>query len=371
MHVLISGGAGFIGSHVSDALLARGDRVSVLDSLAPRVHPTGSPPNHLDARVSFMRGEVTDKPAWERALVDVDAVIHLAAYQDYQPDFGRFAMVNDGGTALLYEVIVHGRLPVRKLVVASSQAVYGEGAYHCVTHGTVYPGPRPLSQLERGAWELRCPICDGEIAPMATDESHPHPHNAYAISKVAQEMYALVLGERYAIPTVCLRYSIVQGSRQSPANAYSGVLRAFTSRLLQGLPPVAFEDGQQLRDYTHINDVVSATVLALDDDRANFNAFNVGSGETITVLAFGRLLARALGVSIEPEVGGRFRVGDTRHVWSDTSKLRALGWSPRYRIADNVADYVAALDRTQFAVDWAGRALAEMERAGTVRRVEG
>ena len=284
MHVLVTGGAGFIGSHVVDALLGRGDRVSLLDSLVERVHPSGRPPDHLPPAATFVRGDVTHKGDWLRALEGVEAVIHLAAYQDYQPDFGRFAAVNDGGTALLYEVLVEHRLPVRKVVMASSQAVYGEGAYHCDQHGLQHPKPRPLAQLERGDWDVRCPVCGAAARPVATNESHPDPHNAYAISKLAQERYALVLGERYGVPSVALRYSIVQGPRQSPANAYSGVLRAFTGRLLRDEPPVVFEDGRQLRDYTHIDDVVAATMLALDDDRADFDVFNVGSGQTTSVL---------------------------------------------------------------------------------------
>ncbi len=371
MHVLVTGGAGFIGSHVVDALLARGDRVTVLDSLFERVHPSGQPPVFIPSAAQFIKGDVTDRDVWTSALDGVDAVVHLAAYQDYQPDFSRFARVNGAGTAMLYEVAVEMPRPPHKVVVASSQAIYGEGAYVCLDHGRRFPPPRTLVQLESGRWEVGCDVCNREVKPVPCQEGHPHPHNAYAISKQTQEGYALVLGERYGIPSTALRYSIVQGPRQSPANAYSGVLRAFTSRLLRDEPPVVFEDGRQLRDYTHIEDVVAAMLLALDDPRADFGVFNVSGGSTISVLDYARLIADVLDRDITPDVSGRFRVGDTRHVWSDTSKLQALGWRPTKSMREIVQDYVDGLDRATLGADWVGQALDAMETSGTVRRARG
>ena len=368
MHVLITGGAGFIGSHLADALLARGDTVTVLDNLFERVHPSGQPPAFMSDAVNFIKGDVTDPSVWTFALDGIEAVVHLAAYQDYQPDFSRFARVNGAGTALLYEVAVGMEQPPRKVVVAGSQAIYGEGTYTCADHGQRFPAPRTLAQLESGRWQVSCDACGCEMKPVPCQEAHPNPHNAYAISKQTQEGYALVLGERYGIPSTALRYSIVQGPRQSPANAYSGVLRAFTSRLLRDEAPLVFEDGRQLRDYTHIEDVVAATILALDDSRADFDVFNVGSGSTITVLDYARLIADVLGRDIEPDVSGRFRVGDTRHVWSDTSKLQALGWRTTKSMREVVEDYVDGLDRSTLDSDWVGQALEAMEASGTVRR---
>ena len=368
MRVLVTGGAGFIGSHVVDALIARGDAVTVLDSLFQRVHPSGQPPAFMPAVAHFIQADVTERDVWTSALDGIDAVVHLAAYQDYQPDFSRFARVNGAGTAMLYEVAVGMPRPPRKVVVASSQAIYGEGAYACPDHGRRFPPPRTLEQLENGAWEIGCDVCDREMKPLPCQENHPHPHNAYAISKQTQEGYALVLGERYGIPSTALRFSIVQGPRQSPANAYSGVLRAFMSRLLRDEAPVVFEDGRQLRDYTHIEDVVAATLLTLDDSRADFEVLNVGGGSTISVLAYARLMADVLGRNIDPDVSGRFRVGDTRHVWSDTSKLQALGWHPTKSMRQIVEDYVDGLDRSSLGADWVGQALDAMEASGTVRR---
>ena len=368
MHVLVTGGAGFIGSHLVHALIARGDRVTILDSLVSRVHPTGQLPKDLPPTANFVRGDVTDIVDWQRALTGVDAVLHLAAYQDYQPDFSTFARVNDAGTALLLETIIAEHLPVQKIVVASSQAVYGEGAYRCPTHGLQHPPPRTLTQLKHADWNVVCPICTGKVEPIGTDEAHPNPHNSYAISKCAQEQYALVLGQRYDIPAVALRFSIVQGPRQSPANAYSGILRAFVGQLLHGHPPIVFEDGEQLRDYTHIDDVVAATLLALDDSRANFGIFNVGSGQPVSVAAYAEALTRILDLELPPEITGSYRVGDTRHVWSDTNKLQELGWRPTKGIAEIIPDYLSWLDRAELDPEWVRTAMDTMERSGSLRR---
>lgn len=241
MRTLITGGAGFIGSHTADRLCEAGHQVRVLDSLTPPVHQDGRFPAQLRERgVECLRGDVRDRVAWEHALEGVDAVVHLAAYQDYLTDFSTFFSVNTTSTALLYEVLVaRGQRPHR-VVVASSQAVYGEGAYHCprcTGLGRFHPGPRSRLDLDRGRWDPRCPRCGGPLIAEWNDEATVHPHNSYALSKHAQESVALTLGERYAIPTVALRYSIVQGSRQSFRNAYSGILRIFAQRILHGRPP--------------------------------------------------------------------------------------------------------------------------------------
>ena len=276
--VLVTGGAGFIGSHICDLLLARNFEVRVLDCLQRRVHPRGRP-GYLPAAVDFIEGDVRDPSAWERALEAVRYVFHLAAYQDYMPDFSTFVQVNTYSTALLYELIVEKRLPVEKVVLASSQSVYGEGRYVCGEHGVFYPGPRPLDRLQRGEWEHACPRCGRDLVPEAFDESVVHPHTAYGISKYALELLGLQLGKRYGIPTVALRYSIVQGPRNSPYNAYSGVCRTFTQRLLNHKPPVVYEDGKQLRDYVHVRDVAEAHRLVLEHPKCDFEVFNVGRSE--------------------------------------------------------------------------------------------
>jgi len=340
MRALVTGGAGFIGSHTADLLLSQGHQVRVLDSLVAPVHQNGQPPDYLDARVEFIRGDVQDRLAWERALEGVDHVFHLAAYQDYLPDFSKFFAVNCVGTALLYELIVEKRYPVHKVVVVSSQAVYGEGRYECSVHGVQYPPQRTLEQLNGAAWNLTCPFCDRVMESRITDERVVNPHNQYAISKYTQEMTALNLGRRYGIPTVALRYSITQGPRQSPYNAYSGILRIFTTRLLSGLRPIVYEDGRQLRDYVSVYDVARANLLVMQDPRADYRALNVGSGHPTAVLEYARMLMGVMGVQFEPVFGGQFRLGDTRHVVSDVSALRSLGWEPTVPLPETMRQYV-------------------------------
>ena len=337
--VLVTGGAGFIGSHTVDLLLQRGYSVRVLDSLQPRVHPRGKP-DYLPAAVDFQQGEVENREHLLAALNGVDFVFHLAAYQDYMPDFSRFVHVNAESTALLYELIVAHRLPVRKVVVAASQAVAGEGKYRCADHGVIHPGPRPIEQLERGDWELHCPQCGACLAPLPIDEVVANPHTAYGISKYAVEMLALNLGRRYGIPSTSVRYTYVQGPRNSFYNAYSGICRIFTLRILNGLPPVIYEDGRQLRDFLDVEDVARANVLLMEAPEADYRVFNVGPGRATTVLDFARLVLRVAGSDLQPVISGQFRVGDTRHTVSDITALSSLGWSASIPLEQTVARYI-------------------------------
>ncbi len=367
MRVLVTGGAGFIGSHIAEALLARGYHVRILDGLQPRVHPQGWP-HYLPRDLERHEGDVRDPGVWQRALAGVQVVYHLAAYQDYMPDFSTFFAVNTVSTALLYETIVAHQLPVEKVILTSSQAVYGEGKYRCSAHGTLYPGPRPLPQLAAGTWEVLCPQCREPLAPLPIDEATVNPHTAYGISKYALEMAGFALGRRYGIPTVALRYSIVQGPRNSFNNAYSGVCRIFTLRLLHGRPPGVYEDGLQQRDYVHIQDVVQANLLVLDHPDAQFEAFNVGGQRAVTVLEMACLVAEACGRDVTPEVPGTYRVGDTRHTVSSSEKLGRLGWRPQIPVEQIVRDYVAWVREQPEARDTTEVAELVMERAGVLRR---
>lgn len=337
--VLVTGGAGFIGSHTVDALLARGFSVRVLDALRPPVHD-GTIPSYLPGEVEFLQGDVTDPGLMSRALLDVGVVYHFAAYQDYLTDFSTFFLTNSVGTALLYELILRERRTVDLVVVASSQAVYGEGRYGCREHGAVYPGPRSLAQLERQVWEHRCPACGGPVAPDWTDESRMHPHNPYALSKRDQDDFSRHIGGRYGIPTTCFRYSIVQGPRQSFRNAYSGALRAFAACALHGAPPVMFEDGNQLRDYVSIHDVVRANLLPLARADMHGRSFNVGADRRVTVRELADAVVREAGSGAPPLMRGLFRVGDTRHSLSDVSALKTMGWKPEVGQAAIIHEYL-------------------------------
>ncbi|MBI3538167.1 MAG: SDR family NAD(P)-dependent oxidoreductase [Chloroflexi bacterium] len=367
MHILVTGGAGFIGSHTIDLLLQKGHRVRVLDNLMPPVHRDQHLPAYIPRDVEFIHGDVRDHAAWERALENIDAVFHLAAYQDYLTDLSKFFHINTVGTALLYEIIVTQKLPVKKIVVASSQSVYGEGKYECAEHGVQYPPLRAEEQLKRREWDVRCPLCARKMKMLITDEARVNPHNQYAMSKYTQEMLALNFGKRYAIPTVALRYSITQGPRQSFRNAYSGILRIFTTRLLFDRAPIAYEDGAQLRDYVSVHDVARANVLVFEDARANYKVYNVGGGRAVTVNDYAQLLARIIGKNIAPQQPGHFRFGDTRHIVSDISNLRALGWEPRVALEDIAREYVEWARAQPDVRDYYEQAEREMLMSGTLR----
>jgi dTDP-L-rhamnose 4-epimerase len=368
VRVLVTGGAGFIGSHTVDSLLARGHQVRVLDTLEPPVH-TGVRPDYLHPEAELIVGSVTDREVFRQALVGADAVFHFAAYQDYLTDFSRFFLVNSAGTALLYEIIVNERLPIQKVIVGCSQAVYGEGKYWCPAHGVQYPDQRATAQLEGGDWDVRCPDCGASMEAVWTDERVAFPHSSYALSKRDQEDIAVKLGRRYGIPSVALRYSIVQGSRQSFRNAYSGALRSFAVRVLSGQPPVIYEDGEQLRDYVSVHDVVRANILVLESSRADYQVFNVGSGRRVTVRQLARMVTEAAGVRLEAALPGLYRVGDTRHIFSDISKLQALGWEPWVPQEEMVREYLSWAAEQPGVCDTFAEAQINMKAVGVLREV--
>jgi dTDP-L-rhamnose 4-epimerase len=373
MRTLVTGGVGFIGSHLVDAMLARGHEVRVVDNLQPRVHPRGLPPLaerwKKEGAAEVIIGDVRDKAVWERALRGVEVIFHQAAYQDYMPDFSTFLAANAVSTALMYEVLVEQRWEVRKVVVASSQAVYGEGQYRCAEHGVFQPLSRDAPQLQHADWELRCPTCGQHAASLRSDEVYHNPCNAYALSKLAEELAALRLGRLHGIPSVALRYSITQGPRQSLFNTYSGICRIFTLRLLAGEQPIIYEDGLQLRDYVHVADVVAANLLVLERPEADYQAFNVGGDREVTVREYANVLGRLLGrEDLRPLIPGEYRLGDNRHSVSSVAKLSALGWRPERSLEDIVRDYVGWVQTQKDVGEYFRDADAAMRRLGVVRR---
>jgi len=372
MKVLVTGGAGFIGSHTVDLLLEKGYEVRILDSLEPRVHPQGKP-DYVPVEAEFIQGDVANRADLARSMEGMDFVFHLAAYQDYLPDFSQFIRTNTFSTALMFELIVAEprRYPVKKMVFASSQAVSGEGKYRCAREGTIsYFGPRPLEQLRRGEWDFTCPHCGAVAEPQLIDEATCcHPHTAYGISKYAIELLAFNLGRRYDIATAAMRYTYVQGPRNSFYNAYSGVARRFALRLRAGLPPVCYEDGRQLRDYVNVYDVARANVMVLESPQADGLAFNVGGGKAITVLEFAQIMLQASGSSLEPQVPGEFRLGDTRHTISDLSRMRSLGWEPTVPVEENVRQYLAWLDTQTGTAEYLFEAERIMADQGVIQQV--
>ena len=367
MRVLVTGGAGFIGSHTCDRLLALGHDVAVLDALTPPVH-RGGRPAYLSPEIDFYQGDVRNRDLVTNLLRRAEAVYHFAAYQDYLPDFSRFSDVNVVSTALLYEIIVAEHLDLARVVVASSQAAMGEGLYRCPADGEQLPGMRPESAVAAGQWDIPCPECRGPLEMQATPERICNPQNAYGMSKLGEEMVAVNLGRRYGIPTVALRYSIVQGPRQSVYNAYSGACRIFCLSYLQGMAPTLYEDGAAIRDYVNIDDVVAANVLVLQDDRAAGRVFNVGGGKPVTTREFADVVRRHYGSNRPGVVTGDYRFGDTRHILSDISALRALGWAPQHTPAESVAAYAAWLKGMDGLDGVLAEANARMRALGVVRR---
>jgi dTDP-L-rhamnose 4-epimerase len=367
MKILVTGGAGFIGSHTCDRLLALGHEVVILDALTSPVHRGGRPANAVPG-ADFFQGDVRNRDLLANLLRRVDAVYHFAAYQDYLPDFSRFSDVNVVSTALIYEIIVADRLDLARIVVASSQAAMGEGLYRCPIDGEQLPGMRPERALAAGCWDISCPVCGGPLQMQATPERVSNPQNAYGMSKLGQEMVAINLGRRYGIPTTALRYSIVQGPRQSVYNAYSGACRIFCLSYLLGRAPTVYEDGGNIRDYVNIDDLVDANVLVLTDQRAVGQVFNVGGGQPVTTMEFASVVRRQYGSDLPPAVTGEYRFGDTRHILSDINALRALGWEPQHTPADSVAAYAEWLKGMDGLDEVLTEANAKMRALGVVRR---
>ena len=369
MKILVTGGAGFIGSHTCDRLLELGHDVLVLDALTEPVHRNGRP-GYLSPGVDFYQGDTRNRDLLTNLLRRVDAVYHFAAYQDYLPDFSRFSDVNVVSTALLYEIIVGERLDLARVVVASSQSAMGEGLYLCPVDGEQVPDMRPEKALAAGHWDIPCPRCGGPLELQVTPERISNPQNAYGMSKLSEEMVAINLGRRYGIPTAALRYSIVQGPRQSVYNAYSGACRIFCLSYLLGSPPTLYEDGGAIRDYVNVDDVVDANVLVLEDDRAAGRVFNVGGGQAVTTREFADVVMRHYGSDVPAMVTGEYRFGDTRHIFSDISALRALGWEPKRTPAESVAAYAEWLEDMDGLDGVLAEANTRMRALGVVRKAE-
>lgn len=369
MKTLVTGGAGFIGSHVVDLLLAQGHGVRVFDALVDQVH-AGDGPKYVPADAQFVHGDVRDRDALAGALADVDTVVHLAAevgVGQSMYEISRYVDTNTGGTAVLLDLLANTPHSVRKLVVASSMSIYGEGAYRCAEHGDVLPRLRTETQLISRRWEPTCPQCGHDLDPEPTAESKPlFPSSVYAISKMDQELLCLTVAAAYGVEATALRFFNAYGPRQALSNPYTGVAAIFGGRLLNGLPPIITEDGLQRRDFIHVKDVARATVSALTAGAANGEAINVGVGDPISIREVAELLARALGrEDIAPEVTGTFRVGDIRHCWADTTKARdLLGFEPTHRFrADGIGELVEWIS-TQQATDHVPAARDELAQRG-------
>jgi dTDP-L-rhamnose 4-epimerase len=367
---LVTGGAGLIGSHVADLLQREGWSVRILDNLEPQTHRKGKPA-WIRNDVEFIEGDVADRETITAALADIDVVFHQAAYGGYMPEIAKYVYVNSFGTAQMLEIIREQNLPIRKIVVASSQAVYSEGAATCPEHGLVFPDVRPVEQLQRGDWSVHCPICQAVTTSAPTPERAPvGGETVYGLTKVDQEKLVLLWGKQIGIPTVALRYSCTYGPRQSIFNPYTGVIAIFCTRLLNDLPPVLYEDGEQTRDFSFVEDIARANLLAAESDKLDGLPVNVGSGEGASIRQVAEQISEALGIHIAPEVNGEFRPGEMRHLTSGTERIRAAGYTPQVDLATGIRRYLDWIRQQSDVRDYFSEAANILRSKGIVHRVK-
>ena len=366
---LVTGGAGLIGSHITDLLLREGWTVRILDNLEPQTHRLGKPA-WVNEKAEFVHGDLTDRATIRAAMEGIDVIFHEGAYGGYMPEIAKYVRVNSFGTAQMLEVIREDNLPVRKIVVASSQAVYSEGAANCPEHGLVFPAVRPVEQLRTGDWVVHCPLCAKPTTPVPTPEEAPvGGETVYGLTKVDQEKLVLLWGKQVGVPTVALRYSCTFGPRQSIFNPYTGVIAIFCTRLLNGLPPVLYEDGEQTRDFSFVEDIARANLLAAEHDALDGLPVNVGSGKGAPIREVAEPVSEALGIRIAPEINGEFRPGEMRHLTSGTQRIRdAVGYAPQTDLLTGVGKYLEWI-RTQADVkDYFSEAAQLLKTKGIVHK---
>lgn len=374
--ILITGGAGFIGSHTADALIEQGYHVRVLDNLDPQVHgPSRSLPPYLHQDVEFVHGDVRDRDTMVKALQDIRFVYHFAALTGVTQSMyqiHKYLDVNIMGTATLWDVIVNNGLDVANVIVASSRAVYGEGAYlcrHCMHK--VYPLLRPVEQLETGQWEVTCPCCGREVEAIPTSEDKPlQPLSTYAQSKQAQEQTSQIVGTAHGIGHTVLRYFNVYGPRQALANPYTGVASVFCSRVLAGSPIVIYEDGLPVRDFVHVGDIVQANLLALKCVNAGGTVVNVGSGTKATILDIALAICTQMGIEPQLEFSREYRVGDIRSCYADIRSARKqLGYQPVIEFEEGISDLINWVTAQEKIADRYEESIRELEQRGVMRRI--
>ena len=372
-NILITGGAGFIGSRLALSLVAKGHNVRVLDSLASQIHgaePESSPLfRSIQGKVEFFRGSVTSRDDLKKVLPGMDTVVHLAAETGTGQSMyaiQHYTDVNIGGTALLLDMIANEPFPVKKIVVASSRAVYGEGKYHCSQHGTVSPFLREAKDMERGDFAVHCPLCGVPAQLVASDEETPvRPASVYGITKLTQEQMVLMVGKALGISALAFRYQNVYGPGQSLSNPYTGILSIFSTRIRNGSGINIFEDGKESRDFVFIDDVVAVTASGIEYPEPIVDVFNVGSGVATDVLTIANTLQDLLGAAVPVEISGQFRVGDIRHNVADLAKVRAtLGFEPSVSIEEGLRQFVAWVKEEEVQVDRYEESLRELKVKG-------
>ncbi len=374
--ILITGGAGFIGSSLALRLIKKGYTVTVLDNLSPQIH--GDNPENsflfksIAEKVNFIKGDVTNREDWEKALAGQDAVIHLAAetgtgqsmYQIY-----KYSNVNITASALFLDILANSQHSIKKIIVASSRAIYGEGRYSCSDHGEVYPLTRDEKDLANRFFECKCPTCKKNVTVLPThEESKIQPQSIYAITKYNQEQLFLLTGKSLNIPAVAFRYQNVYGPGQSLSNPYTGILSIFSGQIKNNNAINIFEDGKESRDFVYIDDVVNATILGLENKIANFNVYNVGTGRPIDVLYIVDKLINLYNSKVPINITGNFRLGDIRHNYADLTKIRNdLNFIPEYQFEDGISEFIKWVNSQEIKENKYSNSINELKERGLLK----
>lgn len=366
MKILVTGGMGFVGSHLVDALVKEGHSVVVFDNLEEQVHQ-GKKPAYLNKNARYVIGDMRDREALKKIVIGSEVIFHEAAAVGIGQSMYKIAhyiSANDSGTANLLDILVNDKVKVRRLIVASSMSIYGEGAYVCQKCGPITPGLRLEEHLAKNDWQVHCPLCSSVAQPAATGETKPSDATSvYAFSKRHQEELSLLIGKTYNIPTVALRYFNIYGPRQALSNPYTGVCAIFSARIKNDHQPIIYEDGLQTRDFIHVSDIVAANILVMKDSRADYRPFNVGCGKPVSILKVAQTLSKLHGREIEPEVAKKYRKGDIRHCFADISSIRSIGFNPRVDFDEGMRDLVN-WSKTVEAKDNIDKANLELEEKG-------
>jgi dTDP-L-rhamnose 4-epimerase len=372
-NVLITGGAGFIGSSLALKLLEKGYKVTVLDNLSPQIHGEDGTSSELFLKirdkVSFIKGDVVDSDDWRKALKGQDVVVHLAAETgtgQSMYEINKYIDVNVKGTSNLLDILTNEDHQVKKIVVAASRAIYGEGMYRCTKHGTVYPVERTEADMNKGDFEVKCPICNQNVEVMATtEETKIHPTSVYGITKQVQEQMCMVVGKSLNIPVVGYRYQNVYGPGQSLKNPYTGILSIFSTIIKNNNNINIFEDGLESRDFVFIDDIVDATILGIEKEEANFESFNVGTGVPTTVIEVANVLKEKYQSNTEIQISGNFRLGDIRHNFADLTKIQGkLGFTPKVSFEEGISKFVDWVNQQEVVEDRYQKSIEEMKKKG-------
>lgn len=368
--VLITGGAGFIGSNLSLKLIEKGYEVTVLDNLSPQIHGSYSPLyESIKDKVNFIKGTVLSYDDWKKALDGVDVVVHLAAETgtgQSMYEIEKYTDVNIKGTSIFLDILANEKHSVKKMIIASSRSIYGEGKYDCPKCGIVYPNERKDEDMKNGDFSVKCPICGANAKLMPTDEeSKIHPSSIYGITKQVQEQMFLVMGKSLNIPAVAFRYQNVYGAGQSLSNPYTGILSIFSTRIKNGNDINIFEDGKESRDFVYVDDVVEATILGIEKDEANYEVFNVGLGEAIDVNTVASTLTKEYKSNSKITISGNYRLGDIRDNYADLTKIKSkLGFEPKVSFEEGIRRFTSWVNVQEVVEDKYEKSIEEMKEKG-------